>query len=608
MWTREVENIRNEFIKEDKIFHDQRKDKDVVGDFSFFVVHSAYMARTYVDKVSAKFSPVGEIQAVDVVDNMNLVYEQDMDEDHYGKLRYKKNYDKFKYGVGVIACIGWDWVKKQNIWQTLDPRYIVVDPNGDYIEDEYSFIGYETFINEDQFEDDWDNVEELVTWVSEEIKKQRDAAKANADINLNESTDQGIYQIYYELAYEPDEKWVVRPCWSIWGNERRVLLKKWFPNPVFDWEKKNLSDMKLSDIVICDRWRPMKDSFFGHRLATFAAKIQVQKAKYSTLRYEKWRAELYPMYLVNSRLIKNKEDLEFGFNKMVMINALEWEDISNAMKPLVKDFRADNSYLVERDLDQQLTRVTGGLNGDLIQGNETERRETLGTNKLIQGNTDINLQHTTVIESWFEKKLALAWLRWYLQNFASWDQKLVEFNSALWVKFARLSKDQFLKIVDIHVTVTSAAQLEKENNEKRVALSNALNLFASLSLPEWVKRFLAREVGRASGVHDDILDATLMPQEIRAIQENQIMTSGIRVGIDRSDEHLTHLIIHRMAWVDTLEMANHIQAHLQAYIATWGKPWEVSEASQAAQSLQQSMAWQQLAQQQAITNGSMWVQ
>jgi hypothetical protein len=34
-------------------------------------------------------------------------------------------------------------------------------------------------------------------------------------------------------------------------------------------------------------------------------------------------AELYPMYLYDTRLIKNKTDLDFGFNKLIPTNPLE---------------------------------------------------------------------------------------------------------------------------------------------------------------------------------------------------------------------------------------------------------------------------------------------
>lgn len=58
------------------------------------------------------------------------------------------------------------------------------------------------------------------------------------------------------------------------------------------------------------------------------------------------------MYLRNSRMIPNKSDLEFGLNKIIDTNPLAGESTSQALVPLQKDFRADNSYLIDQSLDK----------------------------------------------------------------------------------------------------------------------------------------------------------------------------------------------------------------------------------------------------------------
>jgi len=240
-------------------------------------------------------------------------------QDDWEKINYQKNYDKYKYGVGIVAKVGWDGETKKNIWSVIDPKTVIADPDGDYITDEYSFLGFSTYLTAEQIPNNWENVNRLNPHkVSLDEDGMIDDAKRNAGINHTSSGDAELYHVYYHFNYVDG-----RLCMSTWGNDRKELLYKEYIEGVFPEEKKDPSRLKISDLIACDRWRPMRESFFGHRLAKFAGNIQEQKALIASLRYKKSKAELYPMYMYNSRLIQNREDLDFGFNKFVAINALE---------------------------------------------------------------------------------------------------------------------------------------------------------------------------------------------------------------------------------------------------------------------------------------------
>ena len=105
-------------------------------------------------------------------------------------------------------------------------------------------------------------------------------------------------------------------------------------------------------------WKPRTNNPFGDRIATYVTDVQRVKAEIANLRLDKSKAELYPMYLYNTRLIKNKEDLNFGFNKLIATNPLEGESLSNAVTPIQHDYRADNSYLIDESLDRQTEAST----------------------------------------------------------------------------------------------------------------------------------------------------------------------------------------------------------------------------------------------------------
>jgi hypothetical protein len=80
----------------------------------------------------------------------------------------------------------------------------------------------------------------------------------------------------------------------------------------------------FEDILAFKYWRQDRNNPYGKRIAKLGvADLQRVKAEYANLRLDKARAELYPMYTYNTRLIKNKADLDFGFNKLVPTTPLE---------------------------------------------------------------------------------------------------------------------------------------------------------------------------------------------------------------------------------------------------------------------------------------------
>ena len=218
------------------------------------------------------------------------------------------------------------------------------------------------------------------------------------------------------------------------------------------------------------------------------------------------------------------------------------------MKPVQKDFRSDHSRIIEAELDDQLTRVTGGMNGDLIQGNETERRETLGTNKLVQGNADINLELTTHISMWFERQIAKNWLRGYLENFQGGDEKVAKLTTVGGTEYIAFKKKDFLAIVKVDISVVSDLMKKKEDNEKRIALTQVQSLLGTVELPSVSRMEMLRDIAEKTGLPRDevILRIPFTPEETKAMLENTILSTEEYLNIKDTDEHLTHIIVHQM--------------------------------------------------------------
>ena len=91
-----VVSKREIFETDLRLFNNQKKNKDKIGDTTLFNVHSALMARSYVDRPQSKFvsTKVGRDY---VVKNLNATLEEDFNEQDIEILKYQRDWDKFFY-------------------------------------------------------------------------------------------------------------------------------------------------------------------------------------------------------------------------------------------------------------------------------------------------------------------------------------------------------------------------------------------------------------------------------------------------------------------------------------------------------------------------------
>lgn len=462
------------------------------------------MARTYVDKPSVKWDNIGTgIQGL-VAKSLNRAWKTDMENVDWAQIEYQKDYDKYKSGVGIVLRTGWDGYNKKNLYTNIDPMLVIPDPDGDYIKNEYKFIGFEMERFAEQIPDSYKNVDEVPD-AQTELTMIKNQKKVNDGMQNNYQLGRKVlYGCFTYFKVDGTEKLV----YSVWGNNRTTPLEIKIFEPELPEEMEN-NFVSINKFVHLDHWKPKRDSFYGHRLAIFCLNVQNAKSLISTLRYQKGKAELYPMYIANTRMIQDRTDLDFGFNKVIFANPLEGESLDNVVKPMQKDFRADNSRLIDQDMDNSLTKVTGGMAGNLIAGDETGRRETLGTNQLQQSNADINLSMTTKIATWFYQNLAWGWYRGYIENFAKADEKIVELQTGLGTTYIKLTKKELLSSVSINVKIESYFEMKKKKDEMYLKLSQLNAGTATMNLPEVSRKALLRDMAKASGIDEIGIDIYL---------------------------------------------------------------------------------------------------
>ena len=592
-WLNSVTAIRNDFIEEDLIFFDQRKEKESIGDTTFFNVVWAYMARTYTERPISTFEAkeFNQMQKY-FVENLNAVKDTDLESEDFENARFQMKFDTYRYGAGIMALTGWDWVAKRPIFEVVKPQCVIPDPDGNYQDKIYNFIGFETQKRKSQLPDYYDL--ENLTFTKKITANDASLKQANDVLDISNDQLNPVYDVYYHFTTYEGDKYLV-----VTGNNDSVILYMEKLQAVTKEEKKEPNLIPFP--VLINNWRPDRSTIFGQRLATVCKNIQMAIVLIQNLRYKKDKAGLYPMYLYNTRLIKRPADLDMGFNKFIPTNPDDGENINNAIAPFPKDVRSDNSENITNMLQTNISRSTSGIGGNVSQGTTPESRQTLWVQEMVQNSTDVSIALDDKIQTWFDRDFLRLWLRSYLENFASGDKKIAKVKTGMGFVNQQFTRDQFLGYVDVSITVTSTSEKEKKNLKERTALSNTFAILQGIERPKIAQDLHAREVLETNGIESQKANIFVpqSPQEMIAYQENILLNQGITVPINETDDHLTHLIVND-GCLDTVAKVLHMQSHLDAYTRIQASMPEINpgmvEADQSSKNIQSSMTGANMAQ------------
>ncbi len=542
-WFSFASTIRDEFDEETKLFNYQKSNKDKVWDSTLFNVHSAMMAREYVDKPTSKFE--GTHGQLDIVNNLNAALDIDMSRAEMENLIYDWKHDKFLRGLWIIIRNWWNWEDKNPTFETIDPRLAILDPDGDYRTGEYGFFWfdkleyYNTFTEENGYEN-IDNIIKYGNWWAATDLKQQDQNEFKLNANRWRSKNNPSIETYYHF--------------STFGTQRALIV---MTNKTTEIVKvlligENKKVKAFQDYLAVTYRRPRRNNPYGDRMPRYVGDVQIVKSIMANLRLDKIRAELYPMYIRNTRLITNKADLKFWFNKIIDANPLEWESLNNALTPVQRDLKTDQSYILDDSLDKQVESSTSI--GKIAQWTTPERREAATTNRLVQDSTDINLAFTAKIDSTWYEQLLIVWLSWYKENLKAWDKKLVYIQTGYGNLTKNLNKKDFISDIAVKIKIETKIEIEEKRIVDKVAYQQLVWILPTLpNRPISAQLNSMRNYARSMSLSEENIDMEIPAtgQEVIAQQNVWLLLEGKTVTVKDSYDPDTHMIALKAAWVGT---------------------------------------------------------
>lgn len=541
------------------LLRNQKKQAWKIWDTTLFNVHSALVARSFRSKSNIQFKwDKNWIERQ--IKMLNSVYKEDWQTIQMKTNRYWQYFDKFSVWVSITIRHWWDWVYKQNKFQTINPLLAVPDPAWDYFGGNYRFIWFSSIKTDAELEAEWYDIDGINTWDSSQWAISQ-KTKSQQDQWLNSLDTKWLHEVYLHFTHVWDRKVFVITC-----NSEAKILTAWIIPAWNKLEEKKPEAIKFP--ISFKYWKPLRDNFFWDRPANYTRDVQIQKAIIANLRLDKMRAELYPMYLYNKDYVSGK-DLAFWFNKGIWISPWvnsAWVNLQNLVSPVQKDLRIDTSITVEQLMDRQVEKSTSIW--EVAQWTTPEKRETLWTNQLIESNTEINLSLNEELDLIWEEQFVQVWFNWYYENFTDADSKLIFAWSWTSQVPMKLKRKDFVYEGNLAISTESNAQSEVRKRKVALAyLQTAPIVLQDQTINEWSKRETLRRILEANGIEQEDIDIEVPKTTQCRLQamENELLNNWEYVEINPEDDDEQHLMeIWSLAITPEAEM--HQYAHIQASI------------------------------------------
>jgi len=406
--------------------------------------------------------------------NLNSVAEFDEREWATQQLKYQVEQDSLFFGVGILNKTWFDHVTKTNTWRCINPLSWIPDPlptqTWQFDGKNYRFHGFCMLTNIHDVKNIYDKAA-INRWFAKQYNTEneltREAYQNKAGtwpILVDEIEDNFALDIYTHYTIIDGKKWkfVTSPDMSeIFYSEK---LK-----PVTKEEK--LDETLIPRPIMLDYYDPVRWNPFGTSICDKVEDKQNAKSILANLSLLKAKREAtWWDFLVNSRLIKNKEELQKKtFDQRLLFideNEIGTQPIQNAMYELPQSQIKTDVWNMMSWLDNE-AKYDSKIDS-LQQWIMPDKSMTKAEAQQIQANANMQLSVKSTIKQRFYRDYYFQRWRWYLENFKDGEEKWVLLNADFEWSGASLTKDQFITKQMPYIMVWASedvnAMKEKDKN------------------------------------------------------------------------------------------------------------------------------------------------
>lgn len=541
-----------------KLYNNQKRDKEAVGDPLLFTIMQTVLASLYNDQLSIEWAP-RESGDEDVVEGLNALALHDNEDMEKDIVDYLWDWDTLFFGTGLIEFCEFDRTLKVPIPENIDPMTFLRDPKAKSINGDRRgrgrarFCGRELRLTKHEMETAgvYFNLSELKADTGEmkSLLDQNAELRASAQgYNVAGRMTEGLKgdnATYHLLAWYTRYKGKL--CRVVTGNGRKTLVR--------------MEELEENYIPIFERRLfPIAHDFDGVSIPDLVEDKQRARAVATNAALKGIKSNLNPVYLYDKNKIKNKADLNFTFNKQIGIDG----NPNNVVTPMNRDSVKQEVSWIMNLLDSSAQRATA--TPEQQQGVNSTERMTATESNILDRKVDVRYSLAGKIFGWSEKRFWKQWYQLYKKYFkAEIDEKIMRLSGSLGVKFRPLRRENIVAKTDPDAIVQSKAIRDVERFNELQLFKGFLTIIAQD--PSANIRYAEKKFGKLSGIQKDELER-LLPltiEEMVAEEENALIEKDELVEVRADDDHEVHLQIHNKA-SDTPAKAAHIQAHKKAMV------------------------------------------
>ena len=561
-----------EWLMRLKLYNNQKRDKDAVGDTTMFTTFQTVLASLVKDRLNVSFGGKEEGDN-ETAQNLELMAKSDYDDMQKEELDFNWSWDTCFCGRGLVLEEEFERDRKNKIYlplpENLDFLTWLRDPRATSVNGSRKgkgamrFGGSEIKIGKAEIKANVNFFEDIkfkelqygesTQSLLQDAKEARDNAQGRQTPPKDTEADLGANAEYTVTQWFTHWK---KPDGSV------VKVKVWLAN-----DRSKIIGLKELDRdywPIIDRpLYPTSHDWDGTSIPDLTEDKQRARAVAQNLGLKNMKADLYPMYIYNTNKITNRNDLNFDFDKYIGVNVKTGESLNDSIEPMTKarpNLQLLNFIYTSLDISAQKATATP----ELQQGTVSSKDRTLGELNLVASSVDTRYSLSAKIFGWSDKKFWQHWYNMYKDNFAEdIDEKILRIVGAFGPKWRKLSKADIIAKLDPDIYIESQILSRAKQMEDRQTLTGYYTL--ALSDPTANRRYGLKELGKLNGLSSDKVNR-LFPQTIderTAEDQNQMLNDNKLVPVLPEDDHNVHLEIHAKA-KETQASKAHIETHKKA--------------------------------------------
>jgi len=541
-----------------KLYNNQRRDADAVGDPLLFTVFNTVHAALYDDRLMVNWEGRGGEGDEDVEENLNALADYDYDIMLKSEIDYEWNWDAEFFGRGLVLMM--DFNREEGIMAPMpevidagswirDPRATSVNGNNARGAGAMRFGGFEYGMTYWEMKDSpgYFNYQSLkkdreIKSLIDQTREARDTAQGRDSFKAREEALSKFGNYEFQLL-----NWFTtikgRKYLVTLGNRRSTLVRL---IPLDRYGRWPIIDRALY---------PLAKDWDGVSIPDLTEDKQRARSLIINLGVKAEKIADTPTYLFDRTKIKNMNDLNVRMQKFIGIDGR----VDNAVVPMQRANEHRYSGIILEILDAAAQRATA--TPEIQQGVQPQQERTLGELQLVSSKVDTRYSMNAKVYGWSERRFWQQWYRLYKIHFKDKiDEKIVRIQGALAPVWRPLLKDNIIADVDPDAKIESKVISEAKRQREQQSFVS----FAGLALqdPENNRRYIQKRLGKLNGMTKEEVDAAFPPtvDELQAEEENELLNNKQLPPIDVQDDHRTHISIHSKANQNSYAMA-HIRAH-----------------------------------------------